>query len=74
MNKYSTIPADRRGGALVVSWIRYAAPHTPGSLRAPIAAAAPPDRVDWEAFIPSQTEDTSELDSGDFIRSATGIA
>jgi hypothetical protein len=40
----------------------------------PTAAAAPPDRVDWEAFIPSQTEDTSELDSGDFIRSATGIA
>jgi hypothetical protein len=40
----------------------------------PIAAAAPPDRVVWEAFIPSQTEDTSELDSGDFIRSATEIA
>ena len=28
----------------------------------PIAAAAPPDRVDWEEFIPSQTEDTLPFD------------
>ncbi len=74
MNKYSMILAGRRGGALVGSWIRYAAPHTPGSLRARSQPAAPPNRIVWEAFIPSQTEDTSELDSGDFIRSATGIA